>query len=112
MNLSITLEQPDKKLALFGSSDRHLRMIRDTFGVQVVSRDDELRLSGERDQVSKAALVLEQMQKKLRRQDWLTVEDVGEAIGRARDDREASSAKELQEGPQGLLFEEQNRRTG
>jgi len=94
VNLSITLEQPDKKLALFGAADRHLRMIRDTFGVQVTSRDDELRLAGERDQVSKAALVLDQMQKKLRRQDWLTIEEVGQAIGRAaeRNERENSDA--------------------
>ncbi len=83
MNLNISLEQPEKKLALFGSADRHLRMIRETFGVQLVSRDDELRLSGERDPVSRAAAVLEQMQKKLRRQDWLSVEDVGAAIGHA-----------------------------
>ena len=73
MNLSITLEQPDKKLALFGSADRHLRLIRDTFGVTLTSRDDELRLSGERDQVTKAAAVLDQMQRKLRRQDWLSM---------------------------------------
>jgi phosphate starvation-inducible PhoH-like protein len=92
VNLSITLEQPDKKLALFGTADRHLRMIRDTFGVQVTSRDDELRLSGERDQVSKAALVLDQMQKKLRRQDWLTVEEVGQAIGRAAERTERENA--------------------
>src|SRR5438105_9899474 len=83
VNLSITLEQPDKKLALFGSADRYLRMIRDTFGVQLVNREDELRISGEKDQVSKAAAVLDQMQRKLRRQDWLSVEDVGQAIGRA-----------------------------
>jgi phosphate starvation-inducible PhoH-like protein len=92
VNLSITLEQPDKKLALFGTADRHLRMIRDTFGVQVTSRDDELRLSGEREQVSKAAIVLEQMQKKLRRQDWLTVEEVGHAIGRAAEQHESQNA--------------------
>lgn len=92
VNLSITLEQPDKKLALFGSADRHLRMIRDTFGVQLVSRDDELRISGEREQVSRAAAVLEQMQKKLRRQDWLSIEDVGDAIGKARSDRDQQSA--------------------
>src|SRR2546421_10667896 len=85
VNLNITLEQPDKRLALFGSADRHLRMIRDSFGVQLTSRDDELRLSGEREQVSRAAAVLEQMQKKLRRQDWLSLEDVGQAIDRARD---------------------------
>ena len=83
MNLNIGLEQPDKKLALFGTADRYLRMIREAFGVQVVSRDDELRISGERDQVSKAAAVLDHMQRKLRRQDWLSPEDVGEAIGTA-----------------------------
>lgn len=83
VNLNIALEQPDKKLALFGTADRYLRMIRDTFGVQVVSRDDELRLSGESEQVSRAAAVLDQMQRKLRRQDWLSPEDVGEAIGKA-----------------------------
>ena len=83
MNLSITLEQPDKRLALFGSADRHLRMIRDTFAVQVTGRDDELRLSGEKEQVAKAAAVLEAMQRKLRRQDWLSVEDVSRAISEA-----------------------------
>jgi phosphate starvation-inducible PhoH-like protein len=85
VNLNIALEQPQKKLALFGTADRYLRMIRDTFGVQVVSRDDEVRLSGEREQVSKAAAVLDHMQRKLRRQDWLSPEDVGEAIGQASD---------------------------
>ncbi|MDQ3441929.1 MAG: PhoH family protein [Planctomycetota bacterium] len=95
MNLSITLEQPDKKLALFGSADRYLRMIRDTFGVQIVNRDDELKLAGERDQVSKAAAVLDQMQRKLRRQDWLSVEDVGQAIGRAADEKREQTADEI-----------------
>jgi phosphate starvation-inducible PhoH-like protein len=83
VNLNISLEQPEKKLALFGSADRYLRMIRDAFGVQVVSRDDELRISGDGEQVNKAAAVFEQMQKKLRRQDWLSTEDVGDAIGKA-----------------------------
>lgn len=95
MNLSITLEQPDKKLALFGTADRHLRLIRDTFGVQVTSRDDEIRVSGEREQVGKAAAVLEHMQRKLRRQDWLSPEDVGQAIGRAADQIEAKSADQI-----------------
>jgi phosphate starvation-inducible PhoH-like protein len=83
VNLNISLEHPDKKLALFGSADRYLRMIRDAFGVQLVSRDDELRISGDGESVNKAVAVLEQMQKKLRRQDWLSTEDVGDAIGKA-----------------------------
>jgi phosphate starvation-inducible PhoH-like protein len=92
VNLNITLEQPDKKLALFGTADRHLRMIRDTFGIQVMGRDDEIRLVGQPDQVGKAASVLEQMQRKLRRQDWLSLEDVGQAIGRAADQPDADAA--------------------
>jgi len=80
MNLSIALEQPDKKLALYGAADRHLKMLREAFGVHLVGRDDELHLSGEREQVGKTASVLDQMQRKLRRQDWLSVEEVGEAI--------------------------------
>jgi len=95
VQLNISLEQPDKKLALFGSADKHLRMIRDTFDVQVVSREDELRLSGERDQVGKAAAVLEQMQKTLRRQDWLSTEDVGRAIGQTVQETHTRSADEI-----------------
>ncbi len=95
MNLSISVEQPDKKLALFGSADKYLRMIRDTFGVQVVSRNDELKLSGDAEQVAKAAAVLDQMQRKLRRQDWLSLEDVGQAIGRAADQQRERSADEI-----------------
>src|SRR5688500_9740845 len=45
VNLNIILEQPDEKLALFGSADRHLRMSRDAFGISLVNRDEELRLS-------------------------------------------------------------------
>src|SRR5437868_7457899 len=70
-------------------------MIRDAFGVQVVSRDDELKISGETAQVSKAAAVLDQMQKKLRRQDWLSIDDVGQAIGQAVEERRERAEGEI-----------------
>src|SRR5579862_1246723 len=95
VNLFITVEQPDKKLALFGSADRHLRMIRDALGVQLVSRDDEIRLTGQNEQVSKAAVVLDQLQRKLRRQDWLSTEDVGKAISEAAQEIRTRSADEI-----------------
>ncbi len=94
MNLSITLEQPGKKLALFGSADRHLRLLRDTFKVQVVNRDDELRLAGDADAVAKSARVLDVLQKKLRKQDWLTTEEVEQAIGVASGPAVAASSSE------------------
>ncbi len=96
MNLSITLEQPGKKLALFGSADRHLRMLREAFGVSVVNRDDELRLSGDPEPVAKAAKVLDQMQKRLRRQDWLSIEDVSKAIGAAAEADRERKADEIE----------------
>jgi phosphate starvation-inducible protein PhoH and related proteins len=95
VQLNIALEQPEKKLALFGSADRYLRMIRDTFGVQIVGRNEEIRITGEREQVGKAAAVFEQLQRTLRRQDWLRVEDVGAAIGRAADEHHEPSADEI-----------------
>jgi phosphate starvation-inducible PhoH-like protein len=95
VNLNITLEQPDKKLALFGTADRHLRMIRDTFGIQVMGRDDEIRLTGQADQVGKAAVVLEQLQRKLRRQDWLSIDEVTQAIGRAADHNDTGSSDSI-----------------
>ena len=55
-------------------------MIRETFGVSLVSRGDELRLSGESQQVERAAGVLERMQRKLRRQEWLSADDVAQAL--------------------------------
>src|SRR5207244_3962614 len=52
-------------------------------------------ISGERDQVSKAAAVLDQMQRKLRRQDWLSSEDVGAALKAAVDQDRQRSADEI-----------------
>ncbi len=85
VQLSISLEHPDKRLALFGTSDRHLRRIREVFGVQIVNRAEELHLSGERDQIGRAVKVLDQMQRKLRRQEWLSDDEVESAIREAGD---------------------------
>src|SRR5450432_2242340 len=70
-------------------------MLRETFGVAVVSRNDELPLSGEDEQVGRAAIAIEQMQKALRRQDWLSADDVGRAIGSANGRRNAHAAGDI-----------------
>jgi phosphate starvation-inducible PhoH-like protein len=96
VQLNIALEQPDKRLALFGAADRHLRTLREVFGVQVISRNDDLQISGQREQVSKAAAVLDQMQRILRRQDWLSVEDVGQAVRTVAQEQEARSPDQIE----------------
>ena len=95
VQLNIALEQPEKKLALFGAADRYLRMIRQTFGIQIVGHDDLVSLSGDRDQVGKAAAVFEHLQKALRRQDWLSAEEVGRAIGLAAQESVQHTAEEI-----------------
>lgn len=86
MHLTISIEQPDKRLALVGPSDRNLRVLREAFGVQVVQRDDDLKLIGESSQVAKAAAVIGQLQKKLRKQEFLNDRDVADAMRNAAAD--------------------------
>jgi phosphate starvation-inducible protein PhoH and related proteins len=80
VTLTIPIEQPDKRLALFGAADRNLRQIRELFNVQIAGRNDELRLSGETDAVGKAVAVLNQLQLKLRRKEWLSEQDIADAF--------------------------------
>lgn len=97
MHLTLTLDNPSKRLALFGTSDRNLRMIRDAFAVQIVSREDTIRLAGQPNDVARAASVLEHLQKHLRRADFVTTEDVAAAIARAAESeqRQAEGALEV-----------------
>jgi len=92
VNLNISIENPDKKLALFGPADRNLRMLREAFAVTVTARDDELRLAGAADQVDKAAEVLNRLQKRLRRQDHLTADDVSLAFREAQHAHDVAAA--------------------
>ncbi|GIW76524.1 MAG: phosphate starvation protein PhoH [Phycisphaerae bacterium] len=92
MNLSISIENPDKRTALLGIADRNLRLLRETFSVQISVRDDEIRLGGTNDQVEKAAAVLDRLQRRLRRQDHLTAEDVSQAFREAQHAHAAAGA--------------------
>ena len=42
----IDLISPDEVLTVFGSQDKHLRMIRDRYDVTIVARNGALKLSG------------------------------------------------------------------
>ncbi|MBN1942857.1 MAG: PhoH family protein [Phycisphaerae bacterium] len=83
MELSITLEQPDLARALFGPADQHLRMIREAMGVQIFTRGEQIKLTGAARNVSRAAAVLNELQRRLRRDQDVTPEVVADAIGAA-----------------------------
>lgn len=92
VNVNISLENPNKRVALFGPADRHLKMLREAFGVTTVARDGDLKLSGPADQVDMAAVVLDTLQKRLRRQDFLSAEDLAVAFRDAQIAGDAGAA--------------------
>ena len=59
MELTITLPDGDQRLALVGSNERNLKIIREALGVAIVARNGTLRLSGDSDAVGRAAAVIE-----------------------------------------------------
>ncbi len=65
---------------LFGPSDKHLKMIRETMGVQVFARDGQVKLTGSAINVSHAESVIETLQRAIRRKQSVTVATVAEAI--------------------------------
>jgi phosphate starvation-inducible PhoH-like protein len=80
LEIVITLDDEAKRQALFGSQDKHLRLIRQELRVQITARDDALRVLGHPEGVERAAAVLEQMQRRLATRTHLSTEEVGELI--------------------------------
>jgi len=95
MELSITLEHPQKQGLLFGPADRHLRMIREAMGVQVFAREGQVRLTGSAKNVSRAAAVLEQLQRAIRHSRPITADTVVEAISAATAGQDRRAAEVL-----------------
>lgn len=61
---------------MFGPADTHLRVLRQSLGVQIVARLDNLIINGKEKAVTTAAEVIDKMQKHLLKYDLLTTDDV------------------------------------
>jgi len=66
--------------ALLGHQDRHLRLLRDAFGIRVVMRGDVLTLEGEEEPVRSAAEVLNELLESLQQGESILTDDVERAI--------------------------------
>ena len=73
-------------MQLFGPADANLRLIREICQVHITARDGRIKLSGAKAAVGKAARLLELMQKRLRRTDHLTEDDMKQLIQEAASD--------------------------
>jgi len=95
VELSIKLENPGQAGTLFGPMDRHLKMIREALGVQIFAREGQVKVTGAARSVSRAAAVLEALQRQMRHNRPVTVEAVTEAISAAAAEREKQASEVL-----------------
>jgi len=90
LELTVTLDNIDKRVQLFGNADAHLRTLRDAFDVKVTARDGRVKLSGTKTSVTHAALLLDMMQKHLRKNDYISKMDLQMLIRDATSQRDRS----------------------
>ncbi|MHC4063690.1 MAG: PhoH family protein [Planctomycetota bacterium] len=83
MELTVAIDDVDRRVALFGPADRNLRLIRAALDVQVSARESSIKLSGPAVAVGKAAKVIEALQHRLGEAGSLSTEDVSRALADA-----------------------------
>lgn len=92
MDITISIENPSRQSALFGTADRHLRTIRTAFGVQLAARDGQIIVNGPTEGVQRAAHTIDSMQKSLRTRPDLPDELVQDIIERVMADATPSNS--------------------
>jgi len=95
MELTIQLESETRRMELFGAADKHLRMLRSAFEVHITAREHTIILSGDREQVEKAADVIDHMQKRLIKRGSLTDIDVEEMVAQTNAHIEPESSRTI-----------------
>lgn len=80
----ITLSHPDDVLALFGSNERHLKLIEDNLGVIIHARTERVQiLGGDEDSVELARLTIQALLILVRRGMLINTSDVVTALSMA-----------------------------
>ncbi len=80
MEVTIQLDSADKQLELFGPSDSHLRLLRQSLGVQITARKSNLIVTGKEKNVNRAAEIIDKMQRRLVKRGSLATGDVNAFI--------------------------------
>jgi len=76
LEATIQLDSVDKQLELFGPADAHLRLLRQSLGVQITARQANLIINGKPENVNRAAEIIDRMQKYLIKHGSLATRNV------------------------------------
>jgi phosphate starvation-inducible PhoH-like protein len=77
---TVTLDNRDEAVPLFGPRDAYLRMVRDALAVRLIARGDTLTIDGPAEAVDQADRVFEQLRKLLKQNGQIQPEDVRTAL--------------------------------
>ena len=81
--LTLTLNDRDEAVQLFGSRDQFLRLIRDAINVRIIARGDTIQIDGEPPFVEQADRVFQQLRQLLQQHRGLTAENVRTVLASA-----------------------------
>ncbi len=76
MEVIVQLDSADKQLELFGPADSHLRLLRQSLGVQITARRANLIITGKEKNVNRAVEIIDKMQKHLIKRGPLAADNV------------------------------------
>ena len=95
LELTVTLERPELRSALFGPGDTHLRAVREALDVQMFARGGVVKIAGAARNVSRAAAALAALQRRLRQKEPITPESVADAIAVAASEGEPAGSADV-----------------
>lgn len=95
MEITIPIEDPSRRSALYGTADRNLRLIRAAFNIRISARDNAIHISGPPDAVHKAASAIEYLQRSLRTRAELSDELANESIRQAKLDGKSAGLQQI-----------------
>lgn len=82
---TIEFEKIEHAINLFGNFDENARIMEEGLGVRLFSRDDEIRLSGSREAVEKASVVIERLMSVAAQDEPITRQTVSYLVDLAAD---------------------------
>lgn len=85
---SIPVDRLEHITGLFGSFDENMILVEEEFNVQIISRGDELKVSGDPESVSKAVRTIESLIKMMNRGEALNEQTVRYVMTLVAEDRE------------------------
>ncbi|MGB0715402.1 MAG: PhoH family protein [Phycisphaerae bacterium] len=95
MEITIPIEDPGQRVAIYGNADRNLRMIRSACDVKISARDASVRISGPDEGVKQAVQILEEIQRMVRTSPDVSEQQVEDLIQKTRGSNGQLAAADL-----------------